>query len=157
LATNPTLHLWSLAVEEQFYLVWPLVLGGLFAVLGHGRRRRVRVQAVIVVATIASVAWALRLQSTSPDHAYYGTDARAYQLLAGALLALAPGIVIRLRRLGRPPAFIGAAARAGLLVLATSLLDVAPIGRGVMTAVLAVTLIAALEAAPVGLVHRVLS
>ena len=156
-ATNPTLHLWSLAVEEQFYAVWPLVLAGLFAVAGNGRRRRVRVRAVIAVAAIASLVWALRLQSTSPDHAYYGTDARAYQLLAGALLALAPGIVVRVRRPGRPVAFIGAAAFAALLVLATSWLDFRPITRGALTAILAVMLIAALEAAPTGWVHRLLS
>jgi peptidoglycan/LPS O-acetylase OafA/YrhL len=154
-ATNPTLHLWSLAVEEQFYVVWPLVLAGLFAVVGNGRR--VRVRAVIVVAAIASLVWALRLQGASPDHAYYGTDARAYQLLAGALLALAPGIVIRVRRLGRPVAYIGAAALAGLLVLATSWLEISPITRGAFTAILAVMLITALEAAPIGWVHRLLS
>jgi peptidoglycan/LPS O-acetylase OafA/YrhL len=155
-ARNPTLHFWSLAVEEQYYLVWPLLLAGLFAVVGTVRRSRVR--AVIAAGAIASLVWALVLQGSSPDHAYYGTDARAYQLLTGGLLALSPGIVARVQRAGRRRVvLLGAAVLAGLLILASSALDVAPITRSALTTALAVTLIAALEAVPTGWVHLVLS
>jgi peptidoglycan/LPS O-acetylase OafA/YrhL len=154
---NPVFTFWSLAVEEQFYVIWPLALAGLFAVLGTGRRRQVRLRTIIAVAALASLLWALRLQGTSPDHAYYGTDARAYELLAGALLALTPGIAIRARRLGRSIALIGAGALAALLVLGTSWLHVGPITRGTIATLLTAVLITALEAGPFGWVHGVLS
>ena len=78
----PTLvqHFWSLSVEEQFYLVWPLLFL-LFA-------KRVRV--VIGVVLIASLAWWLLGAS------YFDTAGRAWEFAAGALLALAPLRVPRL-------------------------------------------------------------
>ena len=54
---------------------------------------------VVVAAALASMLWALHLAGSNISRAYYGTDARAYQLLAGALLALSPGIVRRVARL----------------------------------------------------------
>ena len=86
-----------LAVEEQFYLLWPLLLGGLFV----GARRfglpaNCRVIRIAVAAgAIASLLWAWQLRTTNPNRAYYGTDARAYQLLAGALFALTPAVIDR--------------------------------------------------------------
>ena len=84
-------HLWSLAVEEQFYLLWPLVLLGLLAVLG---RRAVLGVAVLVA---ASFAWSVLSTAASPTTAYFSTPARAWELGAGALLAL----LVR-RRVSRP-------------------------------------------------------
>ncbi|HEX2912573.1 MAG TPA: acyltransferase family protein [Chloroflexia bacterium] len=77
-------HLWSLAVEEQFYLLWPplLLLGLKFM---HPRR----VLAVVVgVALLSAVAMALLYQpEVDPSRLYYGTDTRASGLLIGAALA----------------------------------------------------------------------
>jgi peptidoglycan/LPS O-acetylase OafA/YrhL len=85
---SPFIHFWSLAVEEQFYLVWPaLVIGCLWV----ARRSRRRVLDVVMVAfgaiTVASIVLAVVL--TPSVAAYYGTHTRAFQLAAGGLLAVA--------------------------------------------------------------------
>jgi peptidoglycan/LPS O-acetylase OafA/YrhL len=81
-AGKPLLHLWSLAIEEQFYLVWPLLLFALY----HWRH-----QAVIWVTALlllASMALNLVLLSGNPTAAFYNTAARMWELLIGALLAV---------------------------------------------------------------------
>jgi peptidoglycan/LPS O-acetylase OafA/YrhL len=81
-------HLWSLAVEEQFYLIWPPILAlGLF--FGATRLRRRRVLSVTLFGAVASaVAMALiYAPGVDPSRIYYGTDTRATGLLCGAALA----------------------------------------------------------------------
>ena len=77
-------HLWSLAVEEQFYLFWPLIFG-----FGMKRLGRNRFFAAIVVGIVASTAlmWLLYSPLEDPTRVYYGTDTRAAGLLIGAALA----------------------------------------------------------------------
>lgn len=82
-------HLWSLAVEEQFYLIWPAVAA---AVMLRWRRRGVAV--VSVALALASTVWMIVLATTNgypeyadPSRAYFGTDAHAMGLLVGAALA----------------------------------------------------------------------
>lgn len=77
-------HLWSLSVEEQFYLVWPVVL--LLAL----RRTRLPTMLGVTGALIVSSAIVTALQSPAHTYAwsYYGTESRAQQLLLGALLAM---------------------------------------------------------------------
>ena len=83
-------HLWSLAVEEQFYLLWPLLLWvGISFGATRWRRRRVLVLALAgAVASIVLMA-ALYVPDADPSRLYYGTDTRAAGLLFGAALALA--------------------------------------------------------------------
>lgn len=85
-APSPLEHSWSLAIEEQFYLVWPLVFVGLLA---WWKRRTP--QAVLVVALLgAVVSTGLMLvlyDSSSPNRVYFGTDTRATGILLGAALA----------------------------------------------------------------------
>jgi peptidoglycan/LPS O-acetylase OafA/YrhL len=98
--TSPLEHTWSLAVEEQFYLFWPLLLA--LAVLGvlAARRRKVATDEPIarsvtrVVAIMAAVGTAISaallagfFDPTAPERAYMGTDARAFEPLLGAFLA----------------------------------------------------------------------
>lgn len=93
LARPPLLqHLWSLAVEEQFYLLWPL----LFAAGMRWLRPRGLLIATLAVAAASAVWMALLYQPDSdPSRVYYGTDTRATGLLLGAALAMvwAPGHV----------------------------------------------------------------
>lgn len=79
---TPLLHLWSLAVEEQFYLVFPLLLLIIWRVAGV---RRVGMWLVIIGAI--SMAYALWATAAMPQQAYFSPLARAWQLLAGALIA----------------------------------------------------------------------
>jgi peptidoglycan/LPS O-acetylase OafA/YrhL len=85
---SPLQHYWSLAVEEQFYVVWPALLLGLVLL---GRRRalpRRLVASVLVLLTGASFAWSVVSTSTDPLAAYFSTPARAWELGLGALTAL---------------------------------------------------------------------
>jgi peptidoglycan/LPS O-acetylase OafA/YrhL len=79
-ATKPLLHLWSLAVEEQFYLLWPLVVAGLI------RRARPRRGLTLVLLAASFVAGLFALQR-SPAAAFYLPVFRFWELMAGALLA----------------------------------------------------------------------
>ena len=79
-------HLWSLAVEEQFYLFWPLVLMGSLKLLG---RRYTVVLTVLLVLASTALMWGLYDPNQDPSRVYYGTDTRAATLLVGALLAFA--------------------------------------------------------------------
>jgi len=89
---SPLQHTWSLAIEEQFYLVWPLMFVGLLAVW-----KRAVAKAVLVTAlALAAVATALMFVLYDPSNVsrvYYGTDTRAGGILLGA--ALAAGLALR--------------------------------------------------------------
>ena len=90
-------HVWSLAIEEQFYLVWPplLVLG-----LRYCRRRHL-LALVLAAAMLSSLLMGLLYQpDADPSRVYFGTDTRAGGLLAGATLAFiqAPGRAVRALR-----------------------------------------------------------
>ncbi len=83
---SPVQHYWSLAVEEQYYLVWPWLLLGVLLLLGS--RRRLLVLPVLAVVT-ASLAWSVVHTASDPTGAYFSTPARAWELGVGALLAVA--------------------------------------------------------------------
>ncbi len=82
----PLQHLWSLAIEEQFYLAWPLVLG---LVLFLTESRRARVWAAWLAAAASALLMAiLYTPGTDPSRVYYGTDTHATALLVGSAIAL---------------------------------------------------------------------
>jgi peptidoglycan/LPS O-acetylase OafA/YrhL len=89
---SPLNHLWSLAVEEQFYIVWPfLLLLGLRLIRDRNPLGiRPRLAAATLLAALASaVAMAILYHpSLDPSRVYYGTDTRACELLVGAALAM---------------------------------------------------------------------
>jgi hypothetical protein len=83
-APSPLQHTWSLGIEEQFYLLWPLLLLAMLAARQPLRR-------VLVVcaagAVVSAVTLALTYNAADPARAYYGTDTRGASLLIGAGLA----------------------------------------------------------------------
>ncbi len=81
---SPLTHLWSLAVEEQFYLVWP---GLLWLGLRFLPRRGVLLGTLALAAASALTMGLLYHAGTGPNRVYYGTDTRAFALLIGGALA----------------------------------------------------------------------
>src|SRR4029077_14887757 len=114
------------------------------------RYRTRAIQVVVAFGAVGSAVWALSLRTGNPNHAYYGTDARAYELLAGALIALTPATVVWAKRYGR--AMVGATlvGMAALVVLASDWFRWDAIQRGLAVTVVTTVLIVALEAASDG-------
>lgn len=79
--TKPLLHLWSLGVEEQFYIFWPLILFGIYR-LGLTYAER-----LIIVLMIISLVVSTYFANHSPEVAFYSPFMRFWELLLGALLA----------------------------------------------------------------------
>ena len=82
-APPPLLHTWSLAVEEQYYLIWPVVALLVFRRWG---RRALAVTAGVGALASAGLMLSMLLAGFSPDRLYYGTDTRAQALLIGSFL-----------------------------------------------------------------------
>ena len=82
---SPFTHLWTLGVEAQFYLLWPLILILLFRILGK-KKRVARV--VLLLAIASAVEMALLYDPANINRVYYGTDTRAFSLLLGSWLGL---------------------------------------------------------------------
>jgi peptidoglycan/LPS O-acetylase OafA/YrhL len=82
---SPLLHTWSLAVEEQFYLIWPLVV---LLILKRFGRRTIGWTAAFLAASSAALCAALYLSGASINRLYYGTDTRAQAIMVGAVVAV---------------------------------------------------------------------
>lgn len=80
--SDPLLHMWSLSVEEQFYLAWPVLL---MLTVGSGRRYARSFLTLIVVASFVRSLW---LVGADPVYGFFAPDSRAWQFGAGGLLAL---------------------------------------------------------------------
>ena len=85
---SPVIHYWSLAVEEQFYIFWPILIYSLWKI---GQRRAVA--AGILVTTLGSFLFSLYLTTSNPIWAFYSLPTRAWELGIGALLLFIPNSV----------------------------------------------------------------
>jgi len=88
---SPFIHYWSLAVEEQFYLVWPLFI--LF-LARHGKKM---IFTGIAITTLASLLFSIYLTQVAPIWAFYSLPTRAWELGFGALLLFIPEIKKKIR------------------------------------------------------------
>ncbi len=86
---SPVIHYWSLAVEEQFYLVWPLLIL-LFFTLSKYLKNRMVLTYLVATITLASFIFSIYQTENSPIWAFYSLPTRAWELGLGALLVLVP-------------------------------------------------------------------
>jgi peptidoglycan/LPS O-acetylase OafA/YrhL len=118
---SPLLHFWSLAVEEQFYLVWPallsVVLFGAVAIRQAarpaGKRQHRRLFLIVVLLGCLSFGWSIHLTAALPSAAYFSPATRAWELGLGAALAVGASTVARV-----PPSWRLAMGWSGLLAIA---------------------------------------
>lgn len=93
---SPLLHMWSLAVEEQFYIFWPIAFS-LIAKFAKGNKARFIAWLSIAISLTSAFWMAYLWDPQSPERAYMGTDSRAFQLAIGsglaALIALRPKLI----------------------------------------------------------------
>ena len=82
---SPLIHFWSLAIEEQFYIIWPLILIALYKIGANNKFIR---RICLVLAVLSAMEMFLMYDPLAdPTRVYYGTDTRAFSLLIGAFLA----------------------------------------------------------------------
>lgn len=154
-APSPFVHFWSLAIEEQFYFAFPILIFVVtrYTTIGLRSRRFLLLVCSLIAASLASqLLWAAQ----NGTRAYYGTDARLYQILCGCAVA----VVLRrmnFTALVRRSWAVAMAGLVGLGIIASSALHLSPSQRGVLATVCAVAIVVGLEIAPTAGPSRLLA
>jgi peptidoglycan/LPS O-acetylase OafA/YrhL len=91
---SPLIHYWSLAVEEQFYLIWPLLIL-LFFIAATKWKKKNALTLLVSTVTVLSFLFSIYQTETSPIWAFYSLPTRAWELGLGALLVLLPPVKTR--------------------------------------------------------------
>jgi peptidoglycan/LPS O-acetylase OafA/YrhL len=160
-APSPLNHTWSLAIEEQFYVIWPLVFVGLLAWFKRGAAKAVLATS-LALAAVSSVLMFTLYDPASSARVYFGTDTRAAAILFGAALAAALAVrgAVSSRR-GRVALETVGLSGAAVLAIAWTHLDgqSSTLYRGgfLLCGLAATAVIAAAVHPQPGLVSRVLS
>ncbi|MBY0205381.1 acyltransferase family protein [Paenibacillus cucumis (ex Kampfer et al. 2016)] len=157
---SPFGHFWSLAVEEQFYLLWPLLL---IAAIVLFKRKGWLIVSIVVAAELSAGAMAILYNpDLDPSRVYYGTDTRAFALLAGAALAVVwpsrklSGTLPAMNRLVLDVSGIAALAVLIYMMLNTSEYDSFLYQGGMVIQAIAATLLVAVLAHPSSLLARII-
>ncbi|HET8988129.1 MAG TPA: acyltransferase family protein [Humibacillus sp.] len=118
---SPLLHYWSLGVEEQFYLLWPLLVVLALSLAGATHRNRAALAVLAAAVGVPSLAWAVVQGASDPTTAYYSTLTRGWELALGAALATIPAYAVRWA-----PAARAAVSWTGLATLVATCLLLSP-------------------------------
>lgn len=110
---SPLEHTWSLAIEEQFYILWPLIVVGVLTVAKGSRRALLVVTAGLAVASAVAMV-VVHHPYEDPSRVYFGTDTRAASILIGAVLAIRLGRRLHPDHSGRHARPLGDRVAAGL-------------------------------------------
>ncbi len=159
LGASPLRHAWSLSIEEQFYVAWPLALVLFTRWL---RTPKMALAVLVVLGVIGSaVVMDVLFDPGAPSRAYYGTDSRAHQLLVGALLGLGMTWLPSLNQdRGK---VVDLVAVVGTLTVATAFVAVPDSwpgyyrGGSLLLSVIVAVLLWTIESRPLGVVGRILS
>src|SRR3954468_14974080 len=106
---SPLQHFWSLAVEEQFYLVWPLLIA-LCLLVGRRKHYKTLMVGAIALLSVGTLLASILMTPQDPSLSYFSIHTRAWELGAGALLALAAGRLVMPQWVRAPLAWVGLAA-----------------------------------------------
>ncbi len=134
--SSPVQHFWSLSVEEQFYIVWPLIAVMALLLLRRSRRNDGEtgnrfpeflrnLTLLVALVTIASFVTSVWLTAVNPSAAYFVTPTRAWEFAIGGLIACALPVSRSMRRMGRwlTPSVRSALAWLGLLGIGVSVVS----------------------------------
>jgi peptidoglycan/LPS O-acetylase OafA/YrhL len=155
---SPFMHFWSLSVEEQYYIFFPLLILAWLKLAPQRERALLGIMGVLIALSVTSqVYWG----QVDPSRAYYATDARLFQLLAGAAMAVAVReFAVRSRVSGGgvtwPTAgrVLGVLGLLGYALLGTELVDMSVSNRNLLATVVAGALVLGVYTAPRSLVAR---
>lgn len=156
---GPLDHLWSLAIEEQFYVLWPLLFG-LVMKLFRGRLRWVLILTIALAAASFAAMYLVAVPGLDNTRAYEGTDTRAGGILVGAALAMAwtPGRhasrTTLLNRTLMDGLGLGALSLIGILVVTTDQYSLSLYRGGLLALSLATAVLVSVVAHPTSLVGK---